>query len=66
MEILKAVWKFFDGKKVAIAWVLGVLPSAPFVPASWHETLIWFSVVIGGGGMVHKFKKGELKKKPGK
>lgn len=63
METLKKIWKFFDGKKVTIAWFLSVLPSAPFIPASWHDALVWLSVIMGGGGLVHKIKKGELANK---
>lgn len=63
METLKKIWEFLDGKKVTIAWFFGVLPTAPFIPAAWHEPLMWVSLLIGGGGAIHKYKKGELTKK---
>ena len=56
---LITLWKLLDGKKTAIGWFFGILTSAPFIPNTWDETLMWFAYVFGGIGVAHKVTKGD-------
>jgi len=59
--ILVRIWKFFDGAKTALGWLFSMLVSAPFIPSSWDETLIWLATFFGGVGVADKIRKGEIR-----
>ena len=63
MELLKTIWKWFDGNKTIIGTFLLLLLSkfgAVWFSPDMLEVLNWVLVTLTGGSFVHHVSKGKL------